>query len=165
MNAAREVCRESYTAAGRAADYHDGMVQYVTDEQFAFAAKVDGLIARHKPAACLLMGSFFAESLLLAESGRQAGALQIAGTAGWHQLPFLVASCDYVLIGEELFAASAYLTRDPSLLGSLRAQDLGKYLAMGLLAGGSLITLLATVTGWSPLVAIHEALLRLLQAR
>ena len=42
------------------------------------------------------------------------------------QLPFFVAACDYTLIGEEMFAASAYLSREPKLLGSLKGQDLGK---------------------------------------
>jgi hypothetical protein len=40
-------------------------------------------------------------------------------------LPFFVAACDYTLIGEELFAASAYLSREPKLLGSLKGQDIG----------------------------------------
>ena len=165
MNAAQETCRESYTAAGEAAAYRDDMVQYITNEQFAFAAKVDGLITRDKPAACLLMGSFFAESLLLAEAGRQAGAIQVAGTASWHQLPFLVAACDYVLIGEELFAASAYLTRDPSLIGTLRGQDLGKFLAMGILTGGALVATVAALTDWPFLVAVRDTILRLVQVR
>jgi hypothetical protein len=44
------------------------------------------------------------------------------------QLPFFVAACDYTLIGEELFAASAYLSKDPKLLGSLKGQDVGKFI-------------------------------------
>jgi hypothetical protein len=164
LAAARETCREAYTAAGKPDAFHDDMITYISDEQFAFAAKVDGMIARERPAACLLLGSFFAESLLLAESGRQAGAVQIAGTASWHQLPFLVAACDHVLIGEELFAASAYLTGDPSLLGSLRGLDLGKYLTMGLLVGGALVATVASVLDWPVAMALREALLRLLKA-
>ena len=35
-------------------------------------------------------------------------------------------ACDYTLIGEELYAASAYLGREPVLLGSLKAQDYAK---------------------------------------
>jgi hypothetical protein len=50
----------------------------------------------------------------------------MAGTAMPSQLPFFVAACDYTLIGEELFAASAYLSRDPKQLGSLKGQDIGK---------------------------------------
>ena len=54
------------------------------------------------------------------------------------QLPFFVAACDYTLIGEELFAASAYLSQDEKMLGSLKGQDFGKLVAMiSILAGGS----------------------------
>ena len=72
------------------------------------------------------MGTFYAESLILSETGNSIGAIQIAGTAMPSQLPFFVAACDYTLIGEELFAASAYLSREPKLLGSLKGQDIAK---------------------------------------
>ena len=64
------------------------------------------------------------------------------GTARPAQLPFFVAACDYTLIGEELFAASAYLSKDPKLLGSLKGQDVGKALfILGILVGVILISL------------------------
>ena len=68
---------------------------------------------RDRPAAHIFMGSFYAESLLLAETGFSTGAIQVAGTANVHQLPFFVVACDYTLIGEELYAASAYLSGEP----------------------------------------------------
>jgi len=88
------------------------------------------------------MGSYFAESLLLTETGASTGAIQIAGTDSDHQLPFFVTTCDYTLIGEELYAASAYLSREPILVGTLRGQDIGKALIMSALILG---TFLATI--------------------
>ena len=81
---------------------------------------------REKPAACLYMGKFFAESLILAETGNSIGAIQIAGTASQSQIPFFVTACDYTLIGEEFFAASAYLSQTPELMGGLKGQDMMK---------------------------------------
>jgi len=81
---------------------------------------------RDLPATNLYMGKFFAESLMLAETGVVAGSIQIAGTDEIPQIPFFFVTCDYTLIGEELFAASAYLGREPELLGSLKAQDYAK---------------------------------------
>jgi len=46
------------------------------------------------------------------------------------------------LIGEELYAASAYLSREPVLVGTLRGQDIGKAVIMSVLILG---TFLATV--------------------
>jgi len=128
MVSCRETVKEAYTNAGRPDAYNDDMIYYLTDDQFGFAAAVDGLFVREKPAAIFLQGHFFAESLILAETGNSINAIQIAGTAAVAQLPFFVAACDYTLIGEEFFAASAYLSEDPKLLGSIKGQDVGKFL-------------------------------------
>ncbi len=130
MTAARETIKASYQAASRPDSYSDDMVNYITDEQFGYVAHVNGLMVREKPATVFLLGAFFAESLILAETGNSIGAIQIAGTARPAQLPFFIAACDFTLIGEELFAASAYLSGEPMQLGSLKGQDVGKAIAM-----------------------------------
>ena len=142
MVTAREVVKEAYLNAGRPDAYSDDMVYYLTDDQFGYAAGIDGLIVRQKPATIFYQGCFYAESLILAETGNSIGAIQIAGTAMPAQLPFFVAACDYTLIGEELFAASAYLSREPKLLGSLKGQDLGKLAIIASLLLGFIIQIL-----------------------
>jgi hypothetical protein len=136
MAAAREVVKQSYLEAGAPDAYHEGMVHYITADQFAYTAAVNGIMVRDKPATTFLIGWFAAESLLLAEIGQSVGAIQIAGTAQVTQLPFFVAACDYTMIGEELFAASAYLSRDPLLLGSIKGQDMMKALLLALIVLG-----------------------------
>jgi hypothetical protein len=162
LAAAREVLRESYTAVGRPDAYAPEMVSYISDDQFGFAARVDGMIARERPAASFLQGAFYAESLLLAESGAHAGAVQVAGTAMSHQLPFLVAACDHVLIGEEFFAAEAYLSGDPERLGSLHGQDLVKDAALAALLGGAALVTLGQWTDVAALAWLRDAVLRVL---
>lgn len=128
MSTSQEVVREAYLKAGRVDSFKPENIRYLTDDQFGYVAGVDGIMMREKPAANFYLGVFFAESLILAETGHHVGAIQIAGTAMVHQIPFFVAACDYTLIGEELFAASAYLTREPMQLGTLKGQDVGKFL-------------------------------------
>ncbi len=99
------------------------------------------MIIREKPAAIFMQGTFYAESLILAETGNSVGAIQIAGTDSDSQLPFFIAACDYTLIGEELYAASAYLSREPMLIGSLRGQDYGKLIIFGALIIGVIFEL------------------------
>jgi hypothetical protein len=142
--AARETVKEAYMQEGRPDLYNDSLVHYVTYDQFAYTAAVSGKMVRERPAANFLIGSFYAESLLLAETGQSTGAIQIAGTAEVAQLPFFVCACDYTLIGEELYAAGAYLSREPAQLGSIKGQDItkaivGMYIvvATGLLLAGS----------------------------
>jgi hypothetical protein len=97
---------------------------------------VSGIMLRDRPAAHIFMGAFYAESLLLAETGFSTGAIQVAGTANVHQLPFFVVACDYTLIGEELYAASAYLSGEPKLVGSLKGADLMKIVIIVLVIVG-----------------------------
>jgi hypothetical protein len=120
---AQEVVKSSYMDAGRPDAYNDDMVYFVTQAQFAYVAAVNGVMLRELPATNVYMGKFYAESLILAETGALAGSIQIAGTDEIPQIPFFIVACDYTLIGEELYAASAYLGREPILLGSLKAQD------------------------------------------
>jgi hypothetical protein len=151
MTAARETVQSAFLAAVRPEAYNADAIYYVTDEQFGYVAHVQGLMVRERPAACFYMGAFYAESLMLAEMGNSVGAIQIAGTANLTQLPFFVAACDYTLIGEEFFAASAYLSGEPDQMGSLKGQDVGKLIvAAGILAGVGGATI-ASITG-SPLI-------------
>lgn len=136
MITAREVVKEAHLNVGRPDSYREDSIYYLTDDQFGYAAGIDGLVVREKPATIFYMGAFYAESLILVETGNSIGAIQIAGTAMPAQLPFFVAACDYTLIGEELFAASAYLSREPRLLGSLKGQDVGKALIVTALLVG-----------------------------
>jgi hypothetical protein len=114
-------------------------VRYLSDDQFGYAAGVMGIMQREQVAANILFGAFWAESLIFAEVGSQSGAIQIAGTAATAQIPFFVAACDYTLIGEEMYAASAYLSRDPVLVGNLVGQDYGKWAASLLILAGSIL--------------------------
>lgn len=130
MKAARESAKESYLLEGRPDQFHEDMVHYLTDDQFAYAAGVNGIMLREEPAACMYMGKFYAESLILAETGNSIGAIQIAGTASQAQIPFFVTACDYTLIGEEFFAASAYLSQKPELVGGVKGQDMLKIIIL-----------------------------------
>jgi hypothetical protein len=142
MNIEREVVQNAYVDAGRPDTYKQENIFFITDDQFAYAAAVDGIIIRERPAAIFYMGAFMAESLILAEVGNSVGAVQVAGTASITQLPFFITACDYTLMGEELYAASAYLSKEPMLLGSLKGQDWGKLLVIASLLVGAILQLL-----------------------
>ncbi|MCP4705470.1 MAG: hypothetical protein GY865_12785 [candidate division Zixibacteria bacterium] len=152
MTIAQETVKASYMDAGRPDAYTDDMVYFVTQSQFAYVAAVNGTMLRELPATNIYMGKFFAESLILAETGALAGSIQIAGTDEIAQIPFFVVACDYTLIGEELYAASAYLGREPILLGSLKAQDYAK-------AGVIICALLGFISinlGWDGIAQIFQ---------
>lgn len=128
-----DVVKNAYIKVGRPDAYNPDDVYYLTGRQFAFASAVSGLMAREKPAANFFLGMFYAESLLLAEAGSMTGAIQIAGTDSVTQIPFFITACDYTLIGEELYAAGAYMGDNKQLLGGLKGQDYSKLLFMAVL--------------------------------
>jgi hypothetical protein len=123
MTAAQETVKEAYTEMGRPDFYNADNVTFLTSDQFGYAAGVDGIILREKPGAIFWFGYFYAESLIMAETGHSVGAIQLAGTTETTQLPFFVAACDYTMIGEEIYAASCYLRPEPVLLGTLKGED------------------------------------------
>lgn len=139
MAVCQEITKQSYLEAGKPDAFKEDSNFFITTDQFSYTAAVDGIMLRKKPAANFFMGSYFAEALLLTETGASTGAIQIAGTDSDHQLPFFVTTCDYTLIGEELYAASAYLSREPIQVGTLRGQDMGKGFILVVLALGSIL--------------------------
>jgi hypothetical protein len=136
---AQEMIRDVYQQEGAIDRYDPDAVRFVSDRQFAFAAGVSGLILREQTAATFFLGEFYAESLIFAETANSIGAIQVASSTESTQTPFFIAACDYVLIGDEFYAASAYLTRHPVLVGSLVGQDWSKLAIIGTILIGVLM--------------------------
>ncbi|HUV04808.1 MAG TPA: DUF6754 domain-containing protein [Armatimonadota bacterium] len=141
---AEEVTKDAYAAQGVPEHFNPEDIRFLSDDQFAYASGVVGILNREKVASNFMFGNFFAESLILAETGHQVGAVQVAGTPEITQIPFFITAADYTIIGDEFYAASAYLSREPTLLGSLAGQDYAKaVLVFIMLAGVVTATLLA----------------------
>ncbi len=136
---AQEMVRSGYLSAGRPEAYDPNSVTFVTPEQFAYVAALTGIMLRERPAAHIFMGSFYGEALMLAETGFSTGAIQVAGTANVHQLPFFVVACDYTLIGEEIYAASAYLSGEALLGGGLKGADVFKIIIIIVVLAGCVL--------------------------
>jgi hypothetical protein len=147
MAVCQEITKQAYLEAGKPDLFKEDSNFFITSDQFSYTAAVDGIMLRKKPAANFFMGHYFAESLLLTETGASTGAIQIAGTDADHQLPFFVTTCDYTLIGEELYAASAYLSKESVQIGTLRGQDIGKAMILTALAVGTVLATVGVVTG------------------
>jgi len=148
MTIAQDIVKSSYLEAGYPDAFQEKDVFFVTQDQFSYVAAVNGMMMRERPATNFYIGKFYAESLILAEAGNIAGSIQIAGTDEITQIPFFVAACDYTLIGEELYAASAYLSREAPLLGTLKGQDWGKATIVVLIVLGTV----AATLGWQGFV-------------
>jgi len=158
---AEEAARDAYEANGAPEAFNRDDILYLTGDQFAYASGVVGVLHREKVAGAFYFGDFFAEALILSENGQQVGAIQVAGTPQVTQVPFFIASCDYTIIGDEFYAASAYLSREPTLLGSLVGQDYSKAILLVLMVLGIAAATWLTITGFP---SIEAALLRITTA-
>jgi len=150
LGVATELYKQAYVSAGKAERAKPEQdIRYLSGSQFAFAAAVQGIAERERPAANVMVGPFWAESMMFAETFYRIGAIQVAGTARIYQIPFFAIVCDYVIIGDEMFAAGAYLSREPSAMASIFIQDLVKLFALAVCIIG---TLIFTFTGYRGII-------------
>ena len=144
-----EYWKDAYALEGKPGLFRsEECVQFLSDQQAAYAMSTSGWMEREQVGAHFLFGYYGYESLLLAEAGQRAGAIQVACVWSYYQVPFLIVSCDYTVFGEEFYAAGAYFGRDPVLVGSLAGQDLVKILVFLLIIVGSILTMFFGKFNW-----------------
>jgi len=134
-----DMVKQAYTRAGKEKEFAADMVRYISTRQFAYAAGVMGILRREEPAVNFFVGSFQAEALQVAETGRAEAIYQFGGTTNTDQLPFFTTTCDQTLIGEELYTAQGYLSSDAEAIANLVGQDAGKILAILLILAGAIL--------------------------
>ncbi len=140
--ATEEIVRQAYVNAGVRESYNPGDIRFLGGG--SYNAAVIGTLEREHVAASIMVGSLFYESVLFIEAAERTGAIQIGGTMNTHQLPFVAAGCDYSMVGAEMFAASAHLSKDPVQVGWLMSEEVCKVLALTAMAAGVILTSLGS---------------------
>jgi hypothetical protein len=122
-----ETIRQAYTVEGAGDQFRpDEQVRFLSEDAVVYATGVARTIEEKHAGCAVFYGAFAFTSLLMAEPGARMGVLQIAGDPTLWQMPFFVCTCDHTILGEEYYAAGAYLSPDPTLRGTLRSQDIIK---------------------------------------
>jgi len=122
--ALRGTLRQAYQRAGLGQDYDPANVQMLAHQDpMAYASGVTTLYGRQKLEASQLIGSFGQEFLLAGEDGQQREVAQFGGATTTTALPLVYLTTEGTLIGEEIYAAEAYLARSPAPLARLLTQD------------------------------------------
>jgi len=88
------------------------------------------------------MGNFGVEVALLAEAAERENTFTLASSDNLAAQAVLYASVQEPLIGEELYAAGAYMDAGPLHEASLRVQDILRWLIIAVILVGALIQLL-----------------------
>ncbi len=133
-----ETMRTAYLREGKPEEFSLDQITFISG-QSAYLSGVLGYFQRERPASNILVGGFYYEAVVIGEAGNAIGAMQIGGTNNTHQMPFLVATCDYMLLAEELFAAGAAVSQNPDMLGSLRGEDMMKWILVAITAVGFIL--------------------------
>lgn len=127
--ASEAIIRDALTAAGKPELYEPGKyVRWFGSDQFSYAVGCSGQILEEKPGLIVYCGSFLSDCLVTGETGARVGAIQVGASRG--SLHELVVMCDYLLIGDEMFAMSAEITGDKFVQATLAAQDWVKLILM-----------------------------------
>lgn len=134
-----EVVRQAYVAEGVPDHFHPAdQVQFLSSDSVIYSLGTARLIEEAKAGCAVFFGAFDFAALLMAEPGARMGVLQIAGDPSLFQIPFFVCTCDQTIIGEEYYAAGAYLSSEAGARATLRSQDLIKAVFALLILAGTL---------------------------
>ncbi|RLE50696.1 MAG: hypothetical protein DRJ21_01565 [Candidatus Methanomethylicota archaeon] len=133
-----EVIRLAYLREGKPEKFDPKIINYFPG-QSPMVTGILGTFQRERPAASFHIGGLYYESVVIGEAAKFVGAFLVAGTANTHQLAFIVATSDYVLIGEELYAAAAYISREPMQVASIASEDWVKFILMAITVIGMIL--------------------------
>ena len=111
-------------------------VRWIAPQPAAYAAGVMNLLNIDQVEANVMVGNFGDEYLLMGETAARRGIAHVGGTSNPNVLPFIYASAQETILGEEIYAAGAYLQRRPAHIGSLAAQDMLRWLVALFILGG-----------------------------
>lgn len=145
---AEDTVRQAYIAEGKLDTYDPQCVRFISSYQFAYSLGYMGVLMKEKAAANLYLGTAYGEVLNIVETGSIVGAVQIGGIYDVRNLPMMVAVCDYFLIGGELFAASAYLSKEPTMVATTGAGDAWKVATIIAIILGAFLTVVGANWTW-----------------
>jgi hypothetical protein len=108
----------------------------------AYAAGAMPTIHNEYVSANILAGHFGTEVALLTEAGERSRSLTVAGSDSIPAQAVLYATSDETLLGEELYAAGAYLGAGVAHTASLRMQDIVRWVLVIAIVVGAILKLL-----------------------
>jgi hypothetical protein len=130
--------------AGRSGNFDLSLTQFVAhnSDPFAYSAGVASLLQQQRVASNIMVGRFGPELAIMAEAAYRQNIEQVIGTDDPTALAVATAVCDNVLIGEELFATTAYLEGNASQIASLQLQDILRWIIVLFILGTALFQFL-----------------------
>ena len=140
---AQDTLRRPYIRRGDSGDQQPYAARLLALNATQYAAGTMDFLAHEQVSANVMSGVFGPEVALITHEGNKHDLPQLTGAADPRALAMMLASTDDVLIGEEIYAAKAYLQAEPTHLASLRAQDVLRWA----IVAGILVLLIVGLLG------------------
>jgi hypothetical protein len=131
----------TYRAIGEARQYDSGQGRLSGLTPFSYAAGVLPNLFDEHVTATVLAGHFGSEVALIADAAERSDGMTLAGSDSIQAQAVLIAAAQEPLIGEELFAAGAYVNAGPLHASSLRAQDIFRWVLIVIILAGAALKL------------------------
>lgn len=155
---AQDTLRRAYLSRGRLDRYTGGSIQWYPAGAYslAFAAALTGMTGNERVVSNVLAGNFGLEMALVLDAAARRDVTSIATSGRLEGQAVAYAMADYALLGEEIFAAGAYLSDQPSQIAVLTTVDVLRALviitililaANGLANGALFVTLGRLLSG------------------
>ena len=138
----QDTLQSGYRAAGAEEQYRSTTGRVTGLTPFSYAAGAVPTIHDDNVSANVVMGDLGTESALLAEASDRENTDLIAASDNISAQSILYVSSQDPLIGEELFAAGAYVGAGASHEASLQVQDILRWLVILAILGGAALKLL-----------------------
>jgi len=138
----QDTLQSGYRAAGAEEQYRSTTGRVTGLTPFSYAAGAVPTIHDDNVSANVVMGDLGTESALLAEASDRENTDLIAASDNISAQSILYVSSQDPLIGEELFAAGAYVGAGASHEASLQVQDILRWLVILAILGGAVLKLL-----------------------
>lgn len=142
----QDTLQSGYRAAGAEEQYRFSTGRLTGLTPFSYAAGALPVIHDENVSANVILGDLGSEAALLAEASDRQNASLIAASDNLSAQSVFFAASQEPLIGEELFAAGAYVGAGPSHDASLNVQDILRWLIiLAILVGAGLKVLGAPI--------------------
>jgi len=141
----QDTLQAGYAAAGAEELYVPATGRLTGMSQFGFAAGAIPIVRDENVSVNVMLGHFGPEAGLLTDSAERENVITIGASDDLAAQSILFASAQDPLIGEELYAASAYLGNDPVHRASLTVQDILRWLIIFLLLAGAALKFVGVI--------------------
>jgi hypothetical protein len=134
-------CKQAYLTEGKIDEYDpEYAIRFITGMKGPEVYIPSAMVVREKVAAQIMISPTGPLNVfMITEAGMRVGAVNIMGMTTTNSYCYLPVWGDYILIGEEVFAASAYITKDPIAICRVQTGDIFRAIFIAIIVLGAVL--------------------------